>query len=623
MTQFVTDLTAAHFDGLSQYGVARPTFQVSAVIDTAKWPTPNSQNPGKAFSEEQMQEQLMTWFTYDALTPKPAGDEVNLVYLIFAPSDTTLSLNGTTGGFCGYHSHGSYNGSGSRDNLIWGTVQGYSKPTGEGAGQAFVDSISYCVSHELAEAFSNPDGNGYYSDVNGCEIGDVCEAGSAGGLITVPYMNWRIETYWSNLDTRCISGYDEPEWIKGLYFDLLGRAPEPAGLDGWASQRKNNVSLNSVANGFLQSPEYSGDIAGGLYQKLLDRAPDPAGLLGWTQDLQNGVSLQQVILGYCDSAEYKANNPVPDQFVESLYTRLLGRASDPAGKQGWVAALTEGKTTGFVINGFLTSQEYCADRVTELYQSLLGRAPDPDGLAFWVGEMTGGAPFQQIQRGFLTSPEYRARALVRFRDDEVKWVEALYVDLFGRPFDASGLTYWVARKQAGVTLDDVAGGFLQSAEYCGDIARGLYQKLLDRTPDPAGLLGWTQDLQSGAALQQVILGFCDSAEYKTNNPVPDQFVESLYNRLLGRASDAAGRQGWVGALTGGKTTAFVINGFLTSQEYCSDRVTELYQPLLGRDPDQDGLDGWVGAMIGGAAFQQIQSGFLTSPEYRARALTRF
>ena len=204
MDQFVSDLaTGNYWSGLAQYGVGSCSLQGHVVINMKSFPTPNSQNPGKAFSESQMQSQLTTWLDKGVVAPKPAGNEENLVYLIVAPSDTTLSLGGNTSGFCGYHQHGKYNASTSRDNLIWGTVQGYSKAN---TGQAFVDSISYCVSHELSEAFSNPDGQGYYDDVNGCEIGDICEAASTGGIITVPYQTWQVEQYWSNMDAKCISG---------------------------------------------------------------------------------------------------------------------------------------------------------------------------------------------------------------------------------------------------------------------------------------------------------------------------------------------------------------------------------------------------------------------------------
>ena len=241
MDQFVSDLaTGGYWSGLRQYGVGAAGLSGHAVINMTKYPTPNSQNPGKPFSESQLQAQLVQWLNDGAVTPKPAGNEENIVYLIFSPTDTTLSLGGNTSGFCGYHQHGNYNATTSRANLIWGTVRGYTKAVGAQAGQNFVDSISFCVSHELSEAFSNTDGNGYYNDSNGCEIGDICEANATGGCcITVPYVvsgrTWKVERYWSNLDSTCISGASS--W--------LPRAATP--LDGYATTWNNQQHVNYVA----------------------------------------------------------------------------------------------------------------------------------------------------------------------------------------------------------------------------------------------------------------------------------------------------------------------------------------------------------------------------------------
>jgi len=204
------------------------------------------------------------------------------------------------------------------------------------------------------------------------------------------------------------------EWLQALYADLLSRAPDPVGLAYWTSQLTSGASLDSVAHGILNSQEYCTKVATGLYQELLSRAPDAGGLATQTSALEQGTALQQIILNFCNSDEYTANNPPPAQFVESLYNRLLGRPSDPAGKQDWINALQAGRGTTFVINGFLRSQEYCTNTATGLYQTLLGRQPDPAGLAVQVNALTGGASFQQIQSNFLQSAEYLDRALARF-----------------------------------------------------------------------------------------------------------------------------------------------------------------------------------------------------------------
>lgn len=239
--------------------------------------------------------------------------------------------------------------------------------------------------------------------------GDLSNADTVNGSLPVQ----RLVPLDNNVAMRKVSPIIdttiETKWITGLYQDLLSRAPDQAGLDGWIAARAAGMSLGTVVNGFLNSNEYCTNLVTAFYADLLTRQPDPAGLQGWVNQLQGGASRQAILTGFLDSAEYKASNSPPDQFVESLYNKLLGRASDPAGRQGWIAALAAGATTADVIRGFVTSEEYCSNQVTQLYSTLLGRAPDLPGLAGWVNLMRTGRRFQDILSGFLTSDEYRGR----------------------------------------------------------------------------------------------------------------------------------------------------------------------------------------------------------------------
>ena len=85
--------TGGYWSGPRQYAVGVASLEGHAVINMTKSPTPNSQNPGKTSSESQPQAQLIQWLNDGVVTPKPAGNEENKVYLIFSPTDTTLSLN--------------------------------------------------------------------------------------------------------------------------------------------------------------------------------------------------------------------------------------------------------------------------------------------------------------------------------------------------------------------------------------------------------------------------------------------------------------------------------------------------------------------------------------------------
>jgi hypothetical protein len=143
---------------------------------------------------EQLQAHLMEWLDQGVVMPAPSPNESSLVYLIFPPLDTKMSLPGESG-WGGFHWHGSWRAAGADSNLFWATVRDYS-PSLTGAGAGFVDSISYIVSHELVEAFSDRDGYGYFGTY-GCEIGDLCEADPPVPVTTVSYYSWQVERYWS------------------------------------------------------------------------------------------------------------------------------------------------------------------------------------------------------------------------------------------------------------------------------------------------------------------------------------------------------------------------------------------------------------------------------------------
>ena len=70
-----------------------------------------------------------------------------------------------------------------------------------------MSSVSFCVGHELVEAFTDLDGSGYVSS-NGCEIGDICETKAL-----FAYRGWTVEQYWSNWDSACIQG-DQPVSVR-------------------------------------------------------------------------------------------------------------------------------------------------------------------------------------------------------------------------------------------------------------------------------------------------------------------------------------------------------------------------------------------------------------------------
>lgn len=101
------------------------------------------------------------------------------------------------------------------------------------------------------------------------------------------------------------------------------------------------------------------------------------------------------------------------QFVERMYTLVLGRPSEEEGYNYWTSKILSGETTGAsCAYGFFMSTEYKEANVPDdqfvrtLYAVMLGRECDTAGLANWIGYLAGGTPRSYILAGFVNSEEY-------------------------------------------------------------------------------------------------------------------------------------------------------------------------------------------------------------------------
>jgi Ca2+-binding RTX toxin-like protein len=98
----------------------------------------------------------------------------------------------------------------------------------------------------------------------------------------------------------------------------------------------------------------------------------------------------------------------------------------------------------------------------------------------------------------------------------------LYRAAFDRAPDLGGAGYWMARLDAGATLDDIAAGFATSREFADlygsapsneDVVLRMYRNILDRDPDQGGYSFWLDVLDSGrAGVNAVLAQFGESVE---------------------------------------------------------------------------------------------------------------
>ncbi|WP_456292377.1 DUF4214 domain-containing protein [Pseudomonas sp. AK106] len=100
----------------------------------------------------------------------------------------------------------------------------------------------------------------------------------------------------------------------GRLYAILDRAPDIEGLKFWLSHGAAGETGAQIADGFVQSAEFSQRLPDGsnaafvenLYHNVLDRGSDAGGLAYWVQSLDGGTSRGQVAFNIANSAESAA-----------------------------------------------------------------------------------------------------------------------------------------------------------------------------------------------------------------------------------------------------------------------------------------------------------------------------
>ncbi len=216
--------------------------------------------------------------------------------------------------------------------------------------------------------------------------------------------------------------------ISRLYLAYFLRLPDFAGMQYWMAQRTAGRSLADVSSAFAASPEFintygsldNRGFVGLVYQNVLGRAPDAAGLNFWTQKLNEGTARGQAMIGFSESAEFvagtrarlgEADGRTP---VARLYWAYYLRAPDTDGLKYW---LDTGKPLDQVSAAFAAAPEFgqrygaLSDEqfVRLVYQNVLGRQPDNAGLVFWLQRVIGGMTHGQMMLEFSESEEFRRK----------------------------------------------------------------------------------------------------------------------------------------------------------------------------------------------------------------------
>jgi hypothetical protein len=195
----------------------------------------------------------------------------------------------------------------------------------------------------------------------------------------------------------------------GFYYDLLGRAPSPGEVAGWASAFQAGLNPGQAALAIASTTEYLSTLATNDYWSDLGRGPTPAEVSSWVQALQAGLTEQQMSVAFLASTEFyqdQGNNNT--SWLTSLYQHVLNRTPSGGELAAWNQVMQNGLSRVTVAMGFENSTEVHTMQVGYAYQHLLGRSPDAAGLAGWAAAMDQGLTRSMMIATIASTPEYTA-----------------------------------------------------------------------------------------------------------------------------------------------------------------------------------------------------------------------
>jgi hypothetical protein len=319
---------------------------------------------------------------------------------------------------------------------------------------------------------------------------------------TVPDLGVISGTVFHDFNTNGVQDSGDPGLAgQTLYIDLdnsgIFKAGDPTALtdaNGNYQFTGPNVGTYTVRQLLLGGVLLSAP-ASGSYQVTLSGASVTG------ENFADVLTSIAVPLTLPPSTAFPAQGNANADFVEAVYRAVLDRSADAGGLANWTNLLNSGAMSRVqVVQGIRNSPEHFTQEVTDFYQTLLGRAPDAAGLQNWVQQLESGMREEQMAFYFLDSPEYLSQGDKHF-------IDAMYLSLLGRTFDAAGEASWLnalgddasgnPSHAASLTHEQVITDFLYSQESLTRLTEGYYEVFLQRQADPGGLSSWVGHLQQG------------------------------------------------------------------------------------------------------------------------------
>jgi hypothetical protein len=205
------------------------------------------------------------------------------------------------------------------------------------------------------------------------------------------------------------------------YLDFTGATPTSAQNAQWVPAITNcSATADALIVSLLPTDLTTLDDARlvRLYLAYFNRPPDPSGYAYWQRQLDAGKGLINAAKKFAESNEFKTKYGTVSNsaFVELVYQNVLGRASDPTGKQFWLTRLdNKTKNRGDVMINFSESSENVNKKtnhvqVFRLYRTMMAKFPSRTAYFALLDPITtNGKTLQDAAKAIRLSPEYDAR----------------------------------------------------------------------------------------------------------------------------------------------------------------------------------------------------------------------
>ncbi|HYI61661.1 MAG TPA: DUF4214 domain-containing protein, partial [Acidimicrobiales bacterium] len=184
---------------------------------------------------------------------------------------------------------------------------------------------------------------------------------------------------------------------------------------------------------------------------------------------------------------------------------------------------------------------------------------------------------------FTVLPEFECEAFTEPGSGAV--VRLVYLELLGRCPDQGGYDHWTGRLDGGTSPEALARAIARTPEAVGRVVDDAYETMLGRSADAEGRAFWTARLLADGRYERLLADLAASPEFDTLAGGTDAgFVTRVYERLLGRAPDAAGLDFWTARLAAGSSPRTLVRTLATLDEPLRVLVDASYEEILGRAP---------------------------------------